>query len=162
VVQTAAGQRYTRNGSLQINPQGTLVTNAGDPVLGTAGPIQFQNTDHDFSISEDGTISVREGASALSDSARGKLQLAYFGNNEGQLQKEGSNLYSAPAGVAPQPTPQNVRVVQGAIEQSNVSAVAETARMIEITRTYAQIASILQAEHTQRTNALDKLSAVPN
>ena len=55
-----------------------------------------------------------------------------------------------------------MRVVQGAIEESNVSAVAETARMVEITRTYAQIASILQAEHTQRNNALDKLSAVPN
>jgi flagellar basal-body rod protein FlgF len=161
VVQTAAGPRYTRNGALQINAQGTLVTGAGDPVMGVAGPIQFQNTDHDFSISEDGTVSVREGASALSDSTRGKLQLASFAD-DGQLQKEGGNLFSAPAGVAPQPTAQNVKVVQGAIEQSNVSAVAETARMVEITRTYAQIASILQAEHTQRTNALDKLSAVPN
>ena len=161
VVQTAAGPRYTRSGALQINPQGTLVTNAGDPVMGTAGPIQFQNTDHDISINQDGSITVREGASTTSDSARGTLQLASFAN-VGELLKEGSNLYSAPAGVAAQPAAQNVRVVQGAIEESNVSAVAETARMVEITRTYAQIASILQAEHTQRTNALDKLSAVPN
>jgi flagellar basal-body rod protein FlgF len=160
VVQTAGGQRYTRNGALQITATGTLVTNAGDPVLGVGGPIQFQNTDHDISIGEDGTITVREGASATSDAVRGQLQLAQFADN-GALRKEGSSLFSAPAGVAPQPAPPNVRVVQGSIEESNVSAVAEMARMVEITRTYEQIAGILQQQNAQRTTALDKLSAVP-
>jgi len=159
VVQTAAGQRYTRNGALQINPTGTLVTTAGDPVLGVGGPIQFQTSDHDISIGEDGTITVREGASATSDSIRGQLQLAHF-DNSGGLQKEGSSLFSAPPGVAPQP-PQNVRVVQGAIEQSNVNAVAEMARMVEITRAYESIAGLLQQQATMRASALDKLAAVP-
>jgi flagellar basal-body rod protein FlgF/flagellar basal-body rod protein FlgG len=160
VVQTAAGPRYTRNGALQISPTGALVTNTGDPVQGVGGSIQFQNTDHDISIGEDGTITVREGASSTSDSTRGQLQLASFANG-GQLQKEGSSLFVAPAGVAPQPAPQGVRVVQGAIEQSNVSAVAEMARMVEITRTYEQISSLLQQQNSERTTALDKLSAVP-
>ena len=160
VVQTAGGQRYTRNGALQISSTGALVTNMGDPVLGVGGPIQFQNTDHDISIGEDGTITVREGASATSDSTRGQLQLARF-DNASQLQKQGSSLFVAPPGVAPQPAPQTVRVVQGSIEQSNVSAVSEMTRMIEITRTYEQIASILQQENVERTTALDKLSAVP-
>jgi len=160
VVQTAGGQRYTRNGALQISPTGALVTNAGDPVVGTSGPIQFQNTDHDISIGEDGTITVREGASATSDSVRGQLQLVQFANN-GALRKEGSTLFSAPPALAPQPAPPTVRVVQGSIEQSNVSAVTEMARMVEITRTYEEIASILQQENNQRTTALDKLAAVP-
>jgi flagellar basal-body rod protein FlgF/flagellar basal-body rod protein FlgG len=160
VVQTAAGQRYTRNGALQISPTGALVTNTGDPVIGVGGPIQFQNTDHDISIGEDGTITVREGASATSDSTRGQLQLASFAD-AGQLEKEGSSLFLAPAGVAPQPAPAGVRVVQGAIEQSNVSAVSEMARMVEITRTYEQISSLLQQQNSERTTALDKLSAVP-
>jgi flagellar basal-body rod protein FlgF len=160
VVQTAAGQRYTRNGALQISSTGALVTGMGDPVLGVGGPIQFQNTDHDISIGEDGTITVREGASATSDSTRGQLQLARF-DNATQLQKQGSSLFLAPAGVTPQPAPLTVRVVQGAIEQSNVSAVSEMARMVEITRTYEQIASVLQQENTERATALDKLSAVP-
>jgi flagellar basal-body rod protein FlgF len=160
VVQTAAGQRYTRNGALQISSTGALVTSAGDPVLGVGGPIQFQITDHDISIGEDGTITVREGASATSDSVRGQLQLAQFAN-AGALQKQGANLFSAPAGVTSQPAPANVRVVQGSIEQSNVSAVTEMARMVEITRTYEQISSLLQQENAQRTSALDKLSAVP-
>jgi flagellar basal-body rod protein FlgF len=104
---------------------------------------------------------VREGATSTSDSARGTLQLVTFADN-GQLKKEGSSLFSAPAGTNPQPAGTNVRVIQGAIEQSNVSPVAEVARMIDITRTYSQIASLLQQEQTQRTSALDKLSAVPN
>ena len=37
VVQTPRGERYTRNGALQINAQGQLVTSAGDQVLGDAG-----------------------------------------------------------------------------------------------------------------------------
>jgi flagellar basal-body rod protein FlgF len=160
VVQTPQGQRYTRNGALQINANGTLVTSAGDPVLGVGGQITFQNTDSNVSIGEDGTITVREGASATSDSTRGRLQVVTFANND-QLQKEGSSLFSAPTGVTPGPAPTSVRVVQGAIEQSNVSAVAEMARMIDITRTYTQISNILQQEGTERTSALDKLSAVP-
>lgn len=161
VVQTAAGQRYTRNGALQVNAQGTLVTSAGDPVLGTAGPITFQQTDNNIVINENGSITVREGATSTSDSARGALQLVTFADN-GQLKKEGSSLFSAPAGVNPQPAAANVRVTQGAIELSNVNAVSEVARMIEITRTYSQIAGILQQQQTQRTSALDKLSAVPS
>ena len=154
------GPRYTRNGALQLSPTGALVTNVGDPVLGTGGPIQFQDTDHDISIGEDGTITVREGASATSDSTRGQLQLARFANPEA-LQKQGGSLFSAPGGVAPQQASLNVRVVQGAIEQSNVNPVGEMSRMIEISRTYEQISNILQLENAERTSALDKLAAVP-
>ena len=61
-VQTPRGERYTRNGALQINATGELVTSDGYQVLGDGGPITFQPTDRDISISPDGTISVREGA----------------------------------------------------------------------------------------------------
>jgi flagellar basal-body rod protein FlgF len=158
VVQTAAGERYTRNGALQIGPTGQLVTSAGDPVLGDGGPIQFQATDHDISINANGTITVREGANTLSDSARGNLRLVSF-DRMAQLQKEGSSLFSAPNGVTAQPA-QKVRLVQGAIEQSNVRGVTEIARMIEISRTYTQIAGMLQQTSDMRRNAIDKLSEV--
>ena len=49
-------------------------------------------------------------------------------------------------------------MVQGAIEKSNVNAVAEMARMIEITRSYTDIANILQQQSDQRRNALSQLS----
>jgi flagellar basal-body rod protein FlgF len=159
-VQTARGERYTRNGSLQINGQGQLVTSAGDAVLGDGGPIQFQSTDHGIAINPDGTITVREGASTTSDSARGKLRLVRFDNLQ-QLQKDGSSLFAAPAGVAPQPVPTTVRVVQGAVEQSNVRGVVEMARMMEVSRTYTQIAGLIQQGSDLRRNAIGKLAEVP-
>lgn len=160
VVQTARGERYTRNGALQINAQGELVTSAGDRVMGDGGPIQFQNTDRDISISADGSIRVREGANTNSDSARGKLRLVRFDQVQ-SLKKDGSSLFAAPQGVTPLPAPATVRVVQGAIEQSNVRGVVEMARMIEVTRTYTQIAGLLQQQSDQRRSAIEKLAEVP-
>jgi flagellar basal-body rod protein FlgF len=160
VVQTPRGERYTRNGALQINAAGELVTNSGDRVLGDGGPIQFQNTDHDIAINQDGSITVREGSNTRSDSARGKLRLVRFDSMQ-QLQKDGSSLFTALPGATPVPVPTSVRVVQGAVEQSNVHGVIEIARMIEVSRTYTQVASMLQQEGEMQRNAIDKLADVP-
>src|SRR6476619_3637607 len=43
-VQTPGGERYTRNGGLQINNNGELVTSEGYQVLGESGPITIQTT----------------------------------------------------------------------------------------------------------------------
>jgi flagellar basal-body rod protein FlgF len=157
VVQTAAGERYTRDGGLQINNQGQLVTANGDAVLGTNGPIVFQPTDHDIAIAADGNISVVEGTNRT-DSVRGKLRLVSFADAQ-QLLKEGSNLYSAGNAAAQPDTASRVR--QGFVEKSNVSSVAEMSRMIEVTRTYTQIANMLQQQSDLHKTAIDKLADVP-
>jgi flagellar basal-body rod protein FlgF len=159
VVQTAAGERYTRDGGLQINNQGQLVTASGDPVLGTSGPIVFQPTDKAINIAADGNITVLEGINSSTDSVRGKLRLVSFADAQ-KLVKEGGNLYSAGQGVAPQPdTTSQVR--QGFIEKSNVNSVHEMSRMIEITRTYTQISAMLQQQHDLHRTAVEKLADVP-
>lgn len=157
VVQTPAGERYTRNGSLQINNQGQLVTAAGDPVLGNAGPIVFQQTDHDVSIAADGNVTVQEGTSRT-DAVRGKLRIVRFADVQ-SLQKEGSNLYSAAAGAAQPDTASKLQ--QGFIEKSNVNSVTEMSRLIEVTRTYTQIANLLQQESDLHKTAIEKLADVP-
>lgn len=159
VVQTARGERYTRNGALQINGTGELVTSEGDAVLGDAGPIVFQPTDNQISFSKDGTISVREGTSKT-DSARGSLRLVAFDNAE-QLQKDGSSTFTTTGNAQPQPTKAS-RVIQGSIEKSNVRGVVEMSRMIEITRNYTQIATMLQQQSDQGQQNLNKLAEVPN
>ena len=155
VVQTAGGERYTRDGGLQMNSQGQLVTAAGNPVLGTSGPIVFQPTDHDINVSPDGTVTVVEG-NGRTDSLRGKLRLVSFADAQ-KLLKEGSNLYSG-EGAAPDLKSQ---VQQGYIEKSNVNGVAEMSRMIEITRAYTQIATMLQQESDLHKSAIEKLAEVP-
>ncbi len=160
VVQTARGERYTRNGALQINNAGELVTATGDRVLGEGGPIQFQTNDNNIVINNDGTITVREGANATSDSTRGKLRLVRFAEMQ-SLIKEGSNLFRAPNGVQPQPATTGVRILQGSVEQSNVHGVVEMARMLELTRAYTQIAAMLQQTGDQQNTAIDRLAEVP-
>jgi flagellar basal-body rod protein FlgF len=157
-VQTPRGDRYTRNGALQINNQGQLVTSEGLQVVGTNGPITFQPTDREISINTDGTISVREGQNTI-DAQRGKLKLASFASPR-LLQKDGTSTYVAPPGVTAQ-VPTDAKVTQGAIEKSNVQSVTEMTRMIEITRAYTQIAQILQNQSDMRRSAIDKLSEVP-
>ena len=157
VVQTAAGERYTRDGGLQLNGQGQLVTVAGDPVLGASGPIVFQPTDHDINVTPDGTITVVEGNSKT-DSVRGKLRLVSFADAQ-KLLKQGSNLYSAGEGAAQPDAKSTVR--QGFIEKSNVNAVAEMSRMIEVTRAYTQISTLLQQQSDLHKTAIEKLADVP-
>ena len=157
-VQTSGGERYTRDGNLQLNSQGQLVTEGGDPVLGNSGPIIFQPTDHDINISPDGTITVVE-ANARIDTVRGKLRLVSFTDAQSLL-KQGSNLYAASNGATAQPD-LKATVKQGYIEKSNVNAVAEMGRMIEVSRTYSQIANILQQQSDLHKNAINQLAEIP-
>ena len=159
VVQTPRGERYTRNGALQLNNTGQLVTSAGDPVLGESGPIILQTTDRDIAIQPDGTIKVREGLSLTSDSTRGKLRLVTF-TNPHSLQKDGTSMFAAPAGTQAQPD-QKSRIVQGAIEKSNVRAVVEMTRMIQVTRNYTEVANMIQQQSDLRRNAIQQLAEVP-
>jgi len=157
VVQTPGGERYTRDGGLQLNGQGQLVTVAGNPVLGTGGPIVFQPTDHDINVTPDGTITVVEG-NGRTDSIRGKLRLVSFADAQ-KLLKEGLNLYTAGEGSAQPDTKSVVR--QGFLEKSNVSAVAEMSRMMEVTRAYSQIAAMLQQQGDLHKTAIQQLASVP-
>lgn len=159
VVQTARGERYTRNGSLHINVTGQLVTSDGDAVIGNAGPITFQPNDHQVSISRDGTISVREGASKV-DSERGKLRLVTFADPQ-KLQKDGGSTLNVTGNAQPQDT-DKAGIIQGSVEKSNVRGVVEMSRMIEITRNYTAIANILQQQSDLGRSSIDKLAEVPN
>lgn len=159
VVQTPRGERYTRNGALQINSSGELVTAEGHQVLGESGPITFQPKDRNIAISEDGTISVREGSSAQTESQRGQLRLVSF-DQPGRLQKDGSGVFLAPAGLTPQ-SDKLSRVMQGTVEKSNVRSMIEMTRMIEVTRSYTMVANILSQHAELDRTAINKLADVP-
>ncbi len=152
VVQTPRGERYTRNGSFHINPTGQLTTSEGYAVMGDNGPIQFQVNDRDVTISRDGTIAVPEGV-------RGKLRLVTFENSQ-RLQKDGSSTFKAPEDMEPAPA-EFPHVIQSSIEQSNVKSVVEMTRMIEVTRAYTQVASLMQNHGDIRRSAIERLAEVP-
>ena len=156
-VQTAGGERYTRDGKFSLNNQGQLVTSDGNLVLGNAGPITFQPTDHDINVAPDGTVTVLEGTARL-DSIRGKIRMVSFDDPQ-KLAKQGANLYAVGGATAQADTKSSVR--QGYIEKSNVNAVVEMSRMVEVMRSYTAVANLLQQQSDLHKSAIEKLADVP-
>jgi flagellar basal-body rod protein FlgF len=148
VVNTAAGERYTRDGHLKLDSQGKLVTSDGDPVMSDGGEIVIPPGESEIKIASDGTVSTRQGAA-------GKLRVVSFAANA--LSKEGSNLYSA--NVPPSPAP-NARVLQGMIERSNVEPVVEMTKMIEVQRAYQHSTETLNATDDIISRAIQRLGDV--
>jgi len=156
-VQSQNGERYTRAGNFHLNPQGQLVTNNGHPVLGASGPIVFEPTDVNIAIASDGTVSATNSAGQVSE--RGKLRLVNFPNPT-QLVAQGDSLWAAPQGTAPQTAAVTTRTVQGSLEKSNVQAVKEMNRMLEVTRSYTNISNMQQRTDELRRKAIEKLAEV--
>ncbi len=148
VVQTPNGERYTRAGSLQINGQGQLVTQAGQPVLGEGGPIQFGPGETDAKIAADGSVSSDQGL-------RGKLRQVRF-DNPRALSSEGVNLFASAAPAIPS-GPQ-ARLEPGAIESSNVRAVVEMTRLMQVQRSYQSIANMMSKSDELRSRAITRLA----
>jgi len=147
-VETDAGPRYTRSGALAINAEGVLVDLNGNAVLGASGPIKFDDSDTDITIGADGTVATNNGS-------KGKLAIAQFVDPQ-ILVREGDNYFSGPAGNAPVTT----RIMQGAIEKSNVSGVNELTTMIRVQRAYQSLASLMQKQDELRTGAIQRLGEV--
>ncbi len=147
-VQTPNGERLTRNGAFQIDAQYRLVNNQGQPVLGESGPIVFEPTDTNITIAPDGTISSQGGL-------RGRLRISDVANPK-DLKKEGDNLFSLEQGVAAQRV-QFPSVRQGFVERSNVQSVTQISRMIEVTRAYASLASMMDRHDQMRRDTLRDL-----
>lgn len=127
---------YARDGSLQINAQGELVTNSGYPVQ---PGIQIPEGAQSMTIGNDGTITVTMAGEGQAQEI-GALTLTDFVNPSG-LQAKGENLYleTTASGPAQNGTPGLNglgSVVQGSLEGSNVNVVEELVSMIETQRAY--------------------------
>ena len=152
-IQTQAGIRYTRAGSFQVNNDGDLVTINGDKVLGDGDqPITFPSDAREIVIATDGTITAQSGSGTASTQL-GRLRVVGF-ENEQSLMPIGNGLYTTSAAAQPN---DDSRLVQGAIEQSNVQSVTEMTRMIEVSRTYQQVTHLLELENERQSRAIQRL-----
>lgn len=124
IIQTSRGERYTRNGEFTRKADGTLITPQGDAVLGDAGPLQIAGAK--LEVASDGTVRSDEGEV-------GRIRIVRF-TDPGQAVKEGANLFvTLPANVQ---EAGDVRVVQGSLEQSNMSPVDGMVSLITIHRLF--------------------------
>ena len=135
-------EAYTRAGSLQLSPEGQLVTPAGLPVLGDGGPVTVPpNTT--VQIGGDGTISA-QGATGRPTTV-GRLKLV---TPEAKLQRGEDGLFRAADG-ADLPADANARLESGVLEGSNVSAVETMVGMIAAARQFEQQMKLLSLSQTQ-------------
>ena len=149
VVQTPQGERYTRNGHFTLNPDGIVVTEAGDQLMGDGGAITISPDDGDISFGPDGTISGKQGQ-------LGKLRLVDFANPRA-LQKQGESLYSTTQTANPA---ESASVSQGMLESSNVQPVVEISRMIEVMRSYEATSQLEKGSSDMKRSAIQKLGQV--
>ncbi|HQZ37917.1 MAG TPA: flagellar hook-basal body protein [Vicinamibacterales bacterium] len=124
-VETPAGTRYTRNGHLARQPDGTITTTEGAPVLGEEGPIKVGTGP--VQIEADGTV-------RSSGVVAGRLSVVEFADPRG-LVREGGALLRAGEGAAPNAAAHPV-VRAGSLEQSNVSVVERIAELTNVSRNF--------------------------
>ena len=148
IIQTSAGERYTRNGHFSLNELGQLVTSNGDPVQGDGGPITITPDDGDIHIAADGTVSGRTGQIA-------RLRVVDFSNPR-LLTREGAALYATDQSPV---SADGFKLQSGALESSNVQPVLEIAHMIEVMRAYQATASLTQAHEDLLRATIDKLAS---
>jgi len=129
-VQTTAGTRYTRNGQLSLASDGTLVTAAGNAILGTDGqPVK---------ITAKGTIDIATDGTITSDGQpQGKIAIVDLTN----AAKEGSTLFTGTPTTAPATT----SLRQGFLEGSGVNTAQAMIEMMASMRAYESAQRVIHA-----------------
>jgi flagellar basal-body rod protein FlgF len=150
-VRQGQGTAYTRDGRFTPNDAGVLVDREGRAVLDDAGgEITLNPQGGPVEISPGGLI--RQGGAEVA-----RLAIVSF-PTPGALEKLGDNLW----GVSDeQPQPMDTPTVrQGMLEGSNVNAVLELTRMMEISRAYENATRVVRNTDELRSRAIDRLGRV--
>ena len=147
---------YTRDGALQTDSSGRIVTADGYPVAGGFQPVPAGTTN--ITITSSGAVTYTTSSGATNS----QLQLARF-TNSGGLEAQGQNLYketsaSGPAELGDPGQSGFGQLQQGYLELSNVSVVTEMVNLILAQRAYEVNSKAVQAadEMMQESNNLQK------
>ncbi|MET1076708.1 MAG: flagellar basal body rod protein FlgF [Pseudomonas sp.] len=133
------GEVYTRHGSIQVDADLNLTIN-GRPVLGEGGPITLPEYDS-LRIGSDGTVSViPRGDYLMAEVDRIKRVDVPAAN----LTKDGSGLLVTRDGQ-PAEASDDVRLVSGYLEASNVSAVGELVASMSLSRLFETQVKMMKA-----------------
>jgi len=147
-IQGADGEEaYTRAGDLRINAGGLLTTGAGHLVVGDGGPVAIP-PNSSLLIGTDGTISLQplgQGPETLAIVDRIKL----VDPDVASLRKGNDGLLRLADGEIAESSP-SVRLVSGALEQSNVNIAKTMVNMIELSRQYEMQVNVIK---TSKENA---------
>lgn len=142
-VEGPAGARLTRAGAFMKDANGQMINAAGEFLLdGGGAPILLPPGSIDVEISADGTVTA--GGDPVA-------QLGLFVAAEGaSFEREDGVRFRSDQPFEPAP---DARIMQGQLEDANVSAVGEMTRMIEVQRAY-EFSQALQEREDERQRAV--------
>ncbi len=147
-IQTPQGVQYTRAGNLTMDAEGVVRDARGLPVASQGGgEITIPQNAQEIRIDQKGVISTEQGIV-------GQLQIAEF-NNYQTLDPQGNGLYATDE-VAQEA--EGTVVKQGFLEGSNVQAVVEMTRMIDVLREYQAVQNMMQSEHERLRSSTQRLA----
>jgi flagellar basal-body rod protein FlgF len=148
VLQTPQGDRYTRAGRFTLNAEGGVVDAEGRAVMSDAGPLVIPpNTQH-IEIKGDGSVLTETGPV-------GRLRLVRFEAPQ-QLQAEGNRNFAAPPESPALPVDQP-KLVQGAVEGSNVNSITEITRLTAELREFQFAAQFAEGEDNRLKSAVERI-----
>lgn len=144
-IELPSGQMaYTRAGSFQLSPEGTLVTQDGFTVMpGITIPADAR----EVTINDSGEILVTLDGEA-EEANVGQLEISIFANDAG-LEAIGDNMFleTAASGGPIPGVPATVgygSMMQGFLESSNVNVVSEITSLITAQRAYEMNSKVIQ------------------
>ncbi|BDT70440.1 flagellar basal-body rod protein FlgF [Comamonadaceae bacterium OS-1] len=147
-------EAYTRSGIFEISPTNTLVTPTGLPVLSDGGaPIDVPQG-ADITLGTDGTISAKVAGQASTSLGRLKMVTPDADN---PIKRGDDGLFRGATGD-PLPQDATAKLLGGAIEGSNVNAVATMVGMIQTARQFETQMRLLQTAETNDKSASQLLN----
>lgn len=146
-VETPRGPTLTRDGRFTLTDAGELVTLNGYPVLDAGGsPIQIDGDNGPIALSADGQ---------LNQNGRPVAALGLFAAD-----LSGGFVRAGNSGVIPTLAPEPIvdrvdaGVMQGYVEESNVNAIGEMTQLIQVTRAFENIASLIRGSEESLSEAV--------
>ncbi|MCB6184778.1 flagellar basal-body rod protein FlgF [Leeia sp. TBRC 13508] len=158
-VQAADGsEAYTRNGGFQMDSEGTLMTGAGQPVIGDGGPIQIP-ANVQITIGRDGTIStVPNGNGVTQVAVLGRVKLV---NPDEKTMVRGEDGLFRTEGGQPAEADNTVVLAGNALESSNVNAAKCMVDLITQSRQFDMQVKMMQTadQNAQKASQILSLSS---
>ncbi|MBL6454111.1 flagellar hook-basal body complex protein [Belnapia sp. T6] len=146
-IETPRGERYTRAGRFTLDATGRLTDSDGNTVLSADGTsLTFAPGDTRIEVLGDGSVRSENGPV-------GQLRIVGFADPQ-RLRPEGARLFAATDPPQPLARPQ---VVQGAVEGSNVSPIAEITGLTEEVRDFQFAAQFAEREADRQQSAIDRI-----
>lgn len=147
-IQTPGGIQYTRAGNLTMDAEGVIRNARGMAIADKAGnDVVIPADAKEIRIDQKGVISTDQGEIS-------QLMIVEF-NNYQKLDPKGNGLYATDEAAIPA---EKTSVMQGKVEGSNVQAVVEMTRMIDVLREYQAVQNMMQSEHERLRSGAQRLA----